>query len=76
MHTGATWTERSPVKQRDSSKNRVSKDEGESEQDRHEQTAIGVHRALRHSVTARNQTHKSKSIDDRTDWRKSHLIII
>jgi len=66
-------------KQRDASKNRASKDEGESERDRqtgHAQTAIGVHRALRHSATARNKTHKSKSIDDRTDRRKSHLIVI
>jgi len=71
--------ERCPVKQYDASKNRASKDEGESERDRqtgHDQTAIGVHRALSRSVTARNQTHKSTSIDDRTDRRKSHLIII
>jgi hypothetical protein len=79
LHSGATWTERWPVKQRDASENRASKDEGESERDRqtgHEQTAIGVRRALRLSITARNQAHKSKSIDGRTERRKSHLIII
>jgi hypothetical protein len=54
----------------DASENRASRQTG------HEQTAIGVRKALRHSVTARNQAHKSKSIDGRTDWRKNHLIII
>jgi len=67
MECGCSWTvceqwrdtnraHRWPVKQRD-----VSKDERESERDRqtgHEQTAIGVYRAPRHSVTARHQTHQ------------------
>jgi hypothetical protein len=58
------------VRRRDAGKGRVSRGEGESEwvlvhqQTGHEQTVIGVRRALRHSVTVRNQEHKSKSIDE------------
>jgi hypothetical protein len=40
-HSGATWTERWPVKQRDASENRASKDEGESER-------VLVHRQTGH----------------------------
>jgi hypothetical protein len=80
-HRGTTWTERWQVNSVMQARTGQARTKGNPNGigkpgSSRVQTAIGVHRALRHSVTARNQTHKSKSIDDRTDRQKSHLIII